>query len=232
MRENPARAGRAASAFAMGRFQITESRLRSAPHKKSMHIRSANFQISAPSLAACPASKLPEFAFIGRSNVGKSSLLNMLAGGKDLAKVSATPGHTQLINFFGVNNTWTLVDLPGYGFAKTVKKSAPDPFQEMIAGYIEGRANLACVFVLIDSRHPPQRIDLEFVEWLKKGPAPFVVVFTKSDMAKANLVKTNIELFEGKLAESREELPRVFTTSSKTRSGRAELLGFIEEALA
>jgi GTP-binding protein len=123
------------------------------------------------------------------------------------------------------------VDLPGYGFAKTVKKSAPDPFQEMIAGYLEGRENLACVFVLIDSRHPPQRIDLEFVQWLMKGRAPFVLVFTKADVAKPTQLKTNIALFQDEMAAWREELPRVFTTSSKTRSGRAELLAFIENAL-
>ena len=195
---------------------------------KRMNIRSATFQISAPNLASCPVSDLPEFAFIGRSNVGKSSLLNMLVGGKDLARVSATPGHTQLINFFSMNNTWSLVDLPGYGFAKTAKTER-DRFQDMIADYLSGRTNLACAFVLIDSRHKPQQIDLDFVQWLKHGPAPFALVFTKTDMMKAGQVKKNIELFEGHMSEWCQELPRVFTSSSKTRSGRPELLEFIEK---
>lgn len=196
------------------------------PVLKVMIIRSATFQISAPDLASCPVSDLPEFAFIGRSNVGKSSLLNMLAGGKELARVSPTPGHTQLLNFFTMDNAWSLVDLPGYGYAKT-QKTERDRFQNMIANYLEGRRNLACTFVLIDSRHTPQQIDLDFVQWLTHCPAPFALVFTKTDMMKAGPVKKNIELFQERMAEGCSELPRVFTTSSKTRSGRPELLEFI-----
>lgn len=195
-----------------------------------MHIRSATFQISAPNLESCPVSDLPEFAFIGRSNVGKSSLLNLLAGGKDLAKVSATPGHTQLINFFSVNKTWSLVDLPGYGFAKTLKGDR-DRFQDMIAEYLSGRTNLACVFVLIDSRHTPQKIDLEFVQWLMEVPAPLVLVFTKTDMTSAGAVKKNIELFEEAIASWGGEIPVIFTSSAKTRSGRPELLEYIEKTI-
>ena len=171
-------------------------------------------------------SDLPEFAFIGRSNVGKSSLLNMLAGGKELARVSPTPGHTQLLNFFTMDNAWSLVDLPGYGYAKTMKTER-DRFQDMIANYLEGRRNLACTFVLIDSRHTPQQIDLDFVQWLTHCPTPFALVFTKTDMMKAGPVKKNIELFQQRMAEGCSELPRVFTTSSKTKSGRPELLEFI-----
>jgi GTP-binding protein len=195
-----------------------------------MHIRTATFQISAPDLASCPVSDLPEFAFIGRSNVGKSSLLNMLAGGKDLARVSPTPGLTQLINFFSVNKEWSLVDLPGYGYART-DKGARDRFQQMCAGYLGGRTNLACVFVLIDSRHEPQKIDLEFVQWLMEGSAPWALVFTKTDKVKPGQVKKNIALFEEELSLACEKLPRVFTSSSKTREGRPELLAFIEETL-
>ena len=191
-----------------------------------MLIRSATFQISAPDLASCPDSDLPEFAFIGRSNVGKSSLLNMLAGKKELARVSPTPGHTQLINFFLIDNTWFLVDLPGYGYAKTAKTER-DRFQEMIANYLEGRRNLACTFVLIDSRHTPQQIDLDFVQWLTHCPTPFALVFTKTDTMKAGAVQKNIALFQQRMAESGGELPRVFTTSAKTRSGKPELLEFI-----
>ena len=196
-----------------------------------MNTVSAKFQTSAPDVASCPVSELREFAFIGRSNVGKSSLLNMLAGVKSLAKVSATPGHTQLINFFPVNNAWTLVDLPGYGFAKTTGADR-DRFQEMIAGYLTGRTNLAGVFVLIDSRHPPQQIDLEFVQWLIGESVPFALVFSKADLVKPSLLEKHAELFIEKIASSCGELPRVFTTSAETRSGRRELLAFIGEALA
>ena len=195
-----------------------------------MKLLSAKFLISAPHLSACPPSDLPEFAFIGRSNVGKSSLLNMLAGVKTLAKVSATPGHTQLINFFTIDNTWSLVDLPGYGYAKRAK-STRGHFQQMIAGYLTGRPNLACVFVLIDSRHPPQLIDLEFVEWLLEESVPFTLVFSKADTVKPGALQKNIELFLAKIAPWCGELPRVFSTSAQTKSGRLELLDFIGETL-
>ena len=196
-----------------------------------MQIITAKFLTSAPDVASCPVSELREFAFIGRSNAGKSSLLNMLAGAKSLAKVSATPGHTQLINFFTVNDAWTLVDLPGYGYAKTAG-GARDRFQQMIAGYLCGRTNLAGVFVLIDSRHAPQQIDLEFVQWLLSESVRFALVFSKADEVKPGLLQKNTELFLAKIAPWCAELPRVFTTSAVTRSGRKELLGFIGEALA
>jgi len=195
-----------------------------------MKVLAAKFQISAPNVASCPVSDLPEFAFIGRSNVGKSSLLNMLAGVKALAKVSVTPGHTRLINFFSIGDTWSLVDLPGYGYAKTARTER-DRFQQMIAGYLCGRANLACVFVLIDSRHDPQAIDVDFVEWLLGERVNFALVFSKADKVSPSRVRENIELFQAKIAAWCEELPRVFVTSAETRSGRAELLGFIDEKL-
>ena len=195
-----------------------------------MNIRSATFQISAPDLASCPDSELPEFAFIGRSNVGKSSLLNMLVGGKALAKVSPTPGHTKLINFFSTDRKWSFVDLPGYGFAKTGKRGR-DRFQQMIAEYLTGRANLACVFVLIDSRHTPQQIDLDFLQWLMDEGAPHALVFTKTDMSKPNRVKENIELFEAQISAWGRETPVVFTSSAKTKSGRSQLLEFIKHTL-
>lgn len=195
-----------------------------------MNIRSATFQISAPDLASCPDSKLPEFAFIGRSNVGKSSLLNMLVGHEALAKVSATPGHTKLINFFSADRRWSLVDLPGYGFAKTGIMER-DRFEQMIVEYLTGRTNLACVFVLIDSRHAPQQIDLEFLQWLMDAGAPHALVFTKTDLSKPNRVKKNVELFEAQISTWGRETPAVFTSSAKTKSGRPQLIEFIEQAL-
>ena len=196
-----------------------------------MHIRSVTFQISAPSLETCPVSELPEFAFIGRSNVGKSSLINMLAGRKDLARVSATPGHTKLINFFSINERWSLVDLPGYGHAQA-NKSERERFQEMIAKYLPGRPNLACVFVLIDSRLTPQQIDLDFVQWLESYGVPFVLVFTKADKLKAAPLQKNIALFQERISEWCQGTPRIFTTSSETRMGRQELLAVVEEAIS
>jgi GTP-binding protein len=195
-----------------------------------MNIRSATFQISAPDLASCPDSDLPEFAFIGRSNVGKSSLINLLVGSTTLARTSPTPGHTKLINFFSVDRRWSLVDLPGYGFAKT-SKTERDRFQQMIAEYLTGRENLACVFVLIDSRHEPQQIDLEFLQWLMDAGVPHALVFTKADMAKPNQVKENIELFVAQISDSGRDIPAVFTSSAKTKSGRPQLLEFIERTL-
>jgi len=195
-----------------------------------MRVHSPKFQISAPSLELCPSSELPEFAFIGRSNVGKSSLLNSLAGSKALAKVSATPGHTQLINFFSVVAASRKKNLPGYGFAKGAR-SEQERFQQMIAGYLCGRKNLARVFVLIDSRHPPQGIDLEFAEWLLGEAVPFALVFSKTDLVKAGLLQKNIELFQAQIAPRCDEMPRVFTTSATTGHGRRELLDYIAETL-
>ena len=196
-----------------------------------MNITSARFVVSAPGLASCPVSTLREFAFIGRSNVGKSSLINILTGVKDLAKVSATPGHTQLINFFTINNAWTLVDLPGYGYAQTDKASRAH-FEKMIAGYLTERENLAGVFVLIDSRHPAQLIDLEFVQWLSEEAVPFALVFSKADLVKAGMLQRHIALFQEKIAPWCGEQLAVFSTSSETCVGRKDILGFIEHALA
>ncbi|MES2571956.1 MAG: ribosome biogenesis GTP-binding protein YihA/YsxC [Verrucomicrobiota bacterium] len=195
-----------------------------------MKIRSASFQISAATLDSCPDSELPEFAFIGRSNVGKSSLLNMLTSKEGLAKVSATPGHTRLINFFTINETWSLVDLPGYGYAAT-QRLERGKFEEMISDYLGKRPNLVSVFVLIDSRHAPQAIDLEFVQWLVSQQVALSLVFTKIDKSKPKQVQGNIELFLQTIAEWCPAPPPVFTTSIETGSGRREILGFIQKAL-
>lgn len=195
-----------------------------------MKITSATFHTSAPDLDGCPESPLPEFAFIGRSNVGKSSLLNMLTGKKGLAKVSGSPGHTRLINFFTINERWSLVDLPGYGYAK-ISKEHRERFQEMIADFMINRPNLSCVFVLIDARLGPQAMDLEFVRWLMENGVPFVLVFTKTDKLKASKIERNIAAFTEAMAEWCEGLPRIFTSSAKTGSGRKDLLTFIGQAL-
>lgn len=195
-----------------------------------MKIKSAVFDVSAPDLESCPRSALPEFAFIGRSNVGKSSLINMLAERRELAKVSVTPGKTKLINFFIINDTWTLVDLPGYGYAEAAKWKR-NAFNKAVGDYLGQRKNIFCVFVLIDSRLPPQRIDLEFVDWLADCAAPFALVFTKTDKQSAAQTQTNIGLFKQSIAALVEVVPEVFTSSAKTRSGRPEILGFIERTL-
>jgi GTP-binding protein len=196
-----------------------------------MQISSAIFELSAPDLASCPPPTLPEFAFIGRSNVGKSSLLNMLTGKKDLAKVSATPGHTKLINFFEINKQWRLVDLPGYGFAKVARRDKAR-FNRAVEDYLENRQGLAGIFVLIDSKLPPQKIDLEFVQWLAGISAPIVLVFTKVDRITPTKLSTNMTAFTEKLAEWFEELPEIFTCSAMNRRGRQELLGAVEAVLA
>jgi GTP-binding protein len=195
-----------------------------------MIIKSANYVTSALDVASCPESDQPEFAIIGRSNVGKSSLLNLLVGRKALARVSGTPGRTQMINFFSINDRWTLVDLPGYGYAEAAKKIR-QTFQPMICGYMTRRPNLVRVFVLIDSRHPPQTIDLEFVEWLMSSSVPMALVFTKADKVTPTKVQTNIGLFQQRMSEWCSEMPRVFITSATKGTGRAELLSFIGSAL-
>lgn len=195
-----------------------------------MKITSAAFNCSAPDLQSCPEVALPEFAFIGRSNVGKSSLLNALTGRKDLAKVSKTPGHTKMINFFTINNRWRLVDLPGYGFAQVARENKAK-FNRAVNDYLVNRENLMGVFVLIDSRHPPQKIDLEFVHWLGTKSVPIVLVFTKIDKSKQGRVQKNIELFKESILEAFDELPEIFTCSSITKSGLTELLGVIDDAL-
>jgi GTP-binding protein len=195
-----------------------------------MRITSSSFQISAPDFESCPEPTCPEFAFIGRSNVGKSSLLNMLSGKKGLAKISGSPGHTRLLNFFLMNNRWRLVDLPGYGYAKTSKKDR-ESFQEMITQYLANRPTLSCTFVLIDSMIPPQTLDLEFVRWLMEGGIPFVLVFTKLDRLKASRADKNIDLFTEKMTAWGDGIPRIFKTSAKTQLGRREMLEFVDQAL-
>lgn len=191
-----------------------------------MRVTSADFLQSSPGLEGCPPDEVPEFAFIGRSNVGKSSLLNLLTGKQGLARVSQTPGCTQLINFFKINGSFRMVDLPGYGYAK-VPKGHRAAFQEIIAGYIADRPNLQRVFVLLDSRHEPQKIDLEFLEWLDEVERPFALVFTKTDKLKPSHVKKNTDSFLQALMAFHSAIPDVFMTSSKTHDGKREILGFI-----
>jgi GTP-binding protein len=195
-----------------------------------MQIKSAEFITSATGLADCPAWDLPEFAFIGRSNVGKSSMINMLSNKHALAKVSATPGKTRLLNFFLMNEKWSLVDLPGYGFART-GKSEKINFNELVGDYLEQRENLVRVFVLIDSRHPPQRIDLDFTAWLGGTGAPFSLVFTKVDKQSVSKTKSNITLFQETLASHTAAVPEALVSSAKTRTGRNEILRAIGHAI-
>lgn len=196
-----------------------------------MNIATAVFECSAPDLESCPDESLPEFAFIGRSNVGKSSLLNALAGKKGLARVSDVPGYTKLINFFVLNKSWRLVDLPGYGFAQVAREHKAK-FNSAVNEYLLNRKNLHAVFVLIDSRHPPQKIDLEFIHWFGGQSIPLALVFTKTDKASAAQVQENIELFKENISEWFETLPLIFTCSAVTRSGLKELLDVIDEMLA
>lgn len=196
-----------------------------------MQIHTATFETSSPDFDTCPESKLPEFAFIGRSNVGKSSLINTLSNKKDLAVVSSKPGRTRLINFFLMNKKWTLVDLPGYGFAKA-SGQARGKFNEFVSDYLVKRDNLSCVFVLIDSRLTPQRRDLEFTAWLIEYQIPFVLVYTKTDKVKPSIVQTNIDLFKQEMKEFCDGLPRIYTCSAKTGVGRREILEFVDQAVA
>ena len=193
-----------------------------------MQIKSAEFLVSSARIDQCPNSNLPEYAFIGRSNVGKSSLINMLTGKGKLAKTSATPGKTILINHFVINGEWYLVDLPGYGYAKRSKKDT-EKFEHMITTYILDREQMTNLFLLIDVRHEPQQIDLEFMEWLGENGVPFSIVFTKADkVAKAKL-KGNVMHYLTELKKQWEELPPYFVTSSETKMGREEILNYIEE---
>jgi len=195
-----------------------------------MKIKSAVFETSAARAAGYPPEPRPEFAFIGRSNVGKSSLINLLTGRRELAKVSDTPGKTKLINFFRINDTWRLVDLPGYGFAKTGKHDRAD-FNEAAADYLEHRENLARVFVLIDSRLPPQRIDLDFLNWLATCPVRSALIFTKTDKQPSQ-VPANIAAFRQRLLGAGLDVPEIFTSSATTRRGRTEILQAIAGDLA
>lgn len=195
-----------------------------------MLIKSAEFKLSAPDLKHCPKSDLPEFAFIGRSNVGKSSLINMLVNRKGLAKTSSTPGKTKLINFFLIDSSWHLVDLPGYGYAKVAKTDRKE-FNQSVIDYLKKRDNLTCVFSLIDCRLEPQPIDIEFINWLGTNGIPFVLVFTKTDKVSKSELARNIEIFMNKLKESWEELPRYFSASVLAKTGKDEVLDFIESCL-
>ena len=192
-----------------------------------MEIKTAEFTLSAPMVSMCPKDTKPEYAFIGRSNVGKSSLINMLTNHKKLAKTSQTPGKTLLINHFIINKEWYLVDLPGYGFAKRSKKEI-DKLDQMIRGYILQREQLVNVFVLVDVRLEPQKIDLEFIEWLGLSSVPFAIVFTKADKLTANKARQSVEAYKNKLLETWEELPPIFLTSAEKREGRDEVLDYIE----
>jgi len=194
-------------------------------------IRSAILQGSSPDLASCPVSELPEFALIGRSNVGKSSLLNMLTRVKGLARISSTPGKTRLINFFTINGNWTLVDLPGYGYAKVARKERAS-FSAFVSDYLLHRSNLLGTFVLIDSRLDPQPIDLEFLEWMVTSGLPFILVFTKSDKLSPKAMQKNIDAFLEKLRVISETPPHFLTSSSKVGEGRAEILHLISDAIA
>ena len=193
-----------------------------------MEIKKSEFTISAPRVSMCPKDNKAEYAFIGRSNVGKSSLINMLCHKKGLAKTSATPGKTLLINHFIINNEWYLVDLPGYGFAKR-SKSTLQKLEQMISGYILQRQQLANVFVLIDVRHEQQKIDREFVDWLGESNVPFCIVFTKADKLGSVRAKQNAEKWMSMLKDRWERLPPYFITSSEKRLGRDEVLEYIEQ---
>ena len=191
-----------------------------------MEIKKAQFVMSNTDFTRCPKADRPEYAFIGRSNVGKSSLINMLANQKGLAKTSSRPGKTQLINHFIMNEEWYLVDLPGYGYAK-VSKQSKKQFQHIITSYLRNRKNLLCVCVLIDSRHEPQQIDLDFMYWLGENMLPFAMVFTKTDKLKPKVLEENIALYKEKMLETWVELPPMFLTSAEKQEGRDELLAFI-----
>ena len=193
-----------------------------------MIIKSAEYLISSPEWEKCPTPNLPEYAFIGRSNVGKSSLINMLANNEKLAKTSGTPGKTQLINHFLVNKDWYLVDLPGYGFAK-VSQSQRRSWEKMIENYLRKRPNLVNVFVLIDSRHEPQKLDIDFVNQLGEWQIPFNLVFTKADKSTQAETSKNVKAFLNKLRENWEFLPANFVTSTVKKMGRDKILAFIDE---
>ena len=192
-----------------------------------MEITSAEFVISNTDVKKCPAGIFPEYAFIGRSNVGKSSLINMLTSRKGLAMTSATPGKTMLINHFLINKNWYLVDLPGYGYARRGQKGK-DQIRTIIEDYILEREQMTNLFVLIDSRLEPQKIDLEFIEWLGENGIPFAIIFTKSDKLKGGRLKMNINSYLRELGKQWEELPPYFISSSEDRTGRAEILDYIE----
>ncbi len=193
-----------------------------------MKITKAEFIISNTRVDLCPQESIPEYAFIGRSNVGKSSLINMLVDRKNLAKTSSTPGKTRLINHFKINHEWFLCDLPGYGYAKISKKER-DSFSKMIQRYALDRTNLVCFFVLVDSRHKPQQLDLDFIEWLGDSQLPFVIVLTKVDKIKQTEKSKNLDLLKIELSKTWDELPTIFESSAEKGLGRKEILQFIDD---
>ncbi|ALR32189.1 MULTISPECIES: ribosome biogenesis GTP-binding protein YihA/YsxC [Chryseobacterium] len=192
-----------------------------------MVIKTATFVKSSGKWQDCPEPTIPEYAFIGRSNVGKSSLINAMMNHKDLAKTSQTPGKTQLINHFLVNEDWYLTDLPGYGYAK-VSKSIRKDFEKLITNYILNRRNLVNLFVLVDSRHTPQKIDLEFIQWCGESGVPFSIVFTKVDKLKPNAAIKNVEDYKAELHKTWEDLPEIYVTSAEKKEGCDEILNFIQ----
>ena len=193
-----------------------------------MKILSAEFIISNTNVNLCPDDKIPEYAFIGRSNVGKSSLINALTNSKKLAKTSGKPGKTQLINHFKINDNWFLVDLPGYGYAKVSKKDR-SIFAKFIYEYLEKRENLICTFVLVDSRHEPQKIDMLFMEWLGQNQIPFVIVFTKMDKLSSSQLNKNMSKYKAEMLKTWEEIPQTFRSSAESGLGKIEILKFIEQ---
>ena len=193
-----------------------------------MVIKTAVFVKSSGKWQECPEANLPEYAFIGRSNVGKSSLINAMMNHKDLAKTSGTPGKTQLINHFLINENWYLTDLPGYGYARVSKVMRRD-FEKINTNYILNRKNLVNLFVLVDYRHSPQQIDLEFIEWCGESGVPFSIIFTKADKLKPNTLKENVEKYKNELLKTWEELPEMYVTSAEKKTGGSEILKFISE---
>ena len=193
-----------------------------------MQIKSADFIISNTDYKLCPKADKAEYAFIGRSNVGKSSLINLITGKKQLAKISRKPGKTQLINHFLINKEWYLVDLPGYGYA-TVSKKQKEEFQKIIFSYLENRESLMCLFVLLDCRHKAQKIDLEFNQWLGEKEIPFVIIFTKTDKLGKTSLQKNIANYKKDMLKDWEEIPQYFYTSTLKREGNKEILAFIEK---
>ncbi|WP_299244384.1 ribosome biogenesis GTP-binding protein YihA/YsxC [uncultured Aquimarina sp.] len=193
-----------------------------------MKVSSAEFIMSNSDVAKCPKNNLPEYAFIGRSNVGKSSLINMLTSRKSLAKTSGRPGKTQLINHFLINKNWFLVDLPGYGYAR-VSKSSKKVFQKFITAYFSKRTQLVSAFVLIDCRHEPQKIDLEFMQWLGENQIPFSIIFTKADKLTKTKLPLNIETYTKEMLKYWEEMPNYFISSSSSGLGKEEILNYIQE---
>ncbi|MDX1470799.1 MAG: ribosome biogenesis GTP-binding protein YihA/YsxC [Flavobacteriaceae bacterium] len=193
-----------------------------------MEIKSAEFVVSNSQVEKCPSTHLPEYAFIGRSNVGKSSLINMLTNNKNLAKTSGKPGKTQLINHFLINKNWYLVDLPGYGYAR-VSKKAKKTFQKFITDYFKNRKELIMAFVLVDIRHEPQKIDLDFMYWLGENQLPFSIIFTKADKLKPTKIEEHIKKYSDIMLEFWEEMPNYFVTSATKNIGKEELLSYIDE---